>query len=146
MGITKSVKKKPATPEIYQGGSYGAYDYDSKRMERLVITEATKSRGPGVRGSLKTLCRNLHGLGQFITSGEQKPTPFTIQEVLAEKRIALLVRLASAILGVAITLADILTQILKHATTLTTPLSAPGRSSTAYANLQIVRLDSRGVI
>src|SRR5262249_23403370 len=98
-----------------------------------------RDRKSGVRGSLETLCKSLRALGQRITSGQQKPTPFTIQEVLAENRIALFLRLTSAILGVTITLANILTQICKQSTTLTTPQSAPGRSSTGYANLQIVR-------
>jgi hypothetical protein len=43
---------------------------------------------------------------------------------LAENRIALFLRLTSAILGVTITLANILTQISKQGTTLTTPQSA----------------------
>jgi len=98
-----------------------------------------RDRKSGVRGSLETLCKSLRAFGQRITSGQQKPTPFTIQEVLAENRIALFLRLTSAILGVTITLANILTQICKQSTTLTTPQSAPGRSSTGYANLQIVR-------
>jgi len=74
----------------------------------------------------------------LVTSGQQKPTPLTIQEVFAENGIALFLRFTSAILGVAITLANILARILKHGTTLTTPLSAPGRSSTGYSNLKIV--------
>jgi hypothetical protein len=89
-------------------------------------------------GSLEALRESLHALGHFITSGQQKPTSLTIQEVLAKSRIALFLRLTSAILSVAVTLANILTQTFKQGTTLTTPLSAPGRSSTEYANLQIV--------
>ena len=64
---------------------------------------------------------------------------------MAENRIALFLRLTSAILGVTITLANILTQISKQGTTLTTPQSAPGRSSTGYANLQIARVNFRDV-
>ena len=39
LGITKSVKKKPPVSGIiYQGGSYGADDCDSKRMEAARVS------------------------------------------------------------------------------------------------------------